>query len=155
MSGVAGNHMNAKKLFVGNLTYSVRADQLRVLFSRFGEVISANIVEKKGYGFVEMATEEQADRARCALSETEFEGRNLLIDGVRPPMKSRKKSGPPRGAGKPPARPPSKPGQGGYGYRGKKPTPPPRGGGRSGRPGQSSRPGSSRPPARHSGGSRR
>ncbi len=88
-SGSAGP--NNRKLFVGNLTYSVRAGQLRELFSQFGEVVRVDVVEQKGYGFVEMKSPAEAQRAREALSEKEFEGRNLLIDGIRPPVRSRKK----------------------------------------------------------------
>jgi hypothetical protein len=85
-----GVNMKGRKLFVGNLTYTVNARQLRELFSRYGEVTGVNVLEKKGYGFVEMKTQEEAEKARNALSETEFEGRNLLIDGVRPPLRKKK-----------------------------------------------------------------
>ncbi|HWQ63012.1 MAG TPA: hypothetical protein VN429_01250 [Methanospirillum sp.] len=134
--------MNNRKLFVGNLTYSVREGQLKTLFSRFGEVISVRVLEKKGYGFVEMGTDEQARAAREALSETEFEGRNLLIDGVRPPMKSRKGSSKPgqressRGSPSRSGSRPSKPGSG-SGYHDRRPGQSPN---RSGRPGQRSSP---------------
>ncbi len=144
--------MNSKKLFVGNLTYSVREGQLKTLFSKFGEVISVKVLEKKGYGFVEMGTPEQAQSAREALSETEFEGRNLLIDGVRPPLKSKKSNqrsgygGSKEGSRSRPGDRTAKPG---FGYRGKKPNP----SHGSGRPGQRS-PSSQRssmPPRRNAG----
>ncbi len=148
--------MNSRKLFVGNLTYSVKEGQLKALFSRFGEVVSVRVLEKKGYGFVEMATQEQAGAAREALSETEFEGRNLLIDGVRPPLKSKKSShkpGPGNSSHSRPGSRPAKPGSG-YGYRGKKPNPSGHGG-RSGKQSSSARR-PSMPPRRNSGsGSRR
>lgn len=134
--------MNNRKLFVGNLTYSVREGQLKTLFSRFGEVISVRVLEKKGYGFVEMGTDEQAKAAREALSETEFEGRNLLIDGVRPPMKSRKSSFKPgqrdgsRGPSSRPGSRPSKPGSGSGNHNRKQGQPT----NRSGRPVQRSSP---------------
>lgn len=85
--------MNNKKLFVGNLTYSVRAGQLRDLFSKYGTVIDVTVLEQKGYGFVEMKSPEEAAAAKAALSEKEFEGRHLLIDGLRPPMKPKGKPG--------------------------------------------------------------
>ncbi|MDD1728398.1 MAG: RNA-binding protein [Methanospirillum sp.] len=144
--------MNSKKLFVGNLTYSVREGQLKTLFSRFGEVISVKVLEKKGYGFVEMGTPEQAQSAREALSETEFEGRNLLIDGVRPPLKSKKSNQRPGYGGSKEgsrSRPGDRPAKPGFGYRGKKPNP----SHGSGRPGQRS-PSSQRssmPPRRNAG----
>lgn len=78
------NNMNPKRLFVGNLTYSVDERQLWELFTRYGEIVSVRILEGKGYGFVEMESYEDARAARNALNETEFEGRNLLIDDVRP-----------------------------------------------------------------------
>lgn len=123
--------MNNRKLFVGNLTYSVREGQLKSLFSKFGEVIGVRVLEKKGYGFVEMATPEQAKAAREALSETEFEGRNLLIDGVRPFIKPKKSPSRPgeggqrgrpdsRSGSRPGVRPGSRPGGVSSNYRGKK-----------------------------------
>ena len=80
-----GNNMNPKRLFVGNLTYTVNEEQLFSLFSRYGEVVGVRIIEGKGYGFVEMETYEGARVARNSLNESEFHGRNLLIDDVRPP----------------------------------------------------------------------
>lgn len=77
--------MNPRRLFVGNLTYSVDEKQLWGLFSRYGEVVGVRVIEGKGYGFVEMESYEDARAARNALNETEFQGRNLLIDDVRPP----------------------------------------------------------------------
>ncbi len=148
-SGSAGP--NNRKLFVGNLTYSVRPGQLRELFSQFGEVVRVDVVEQKGYGFVEMKSPAEAQKAREALSEKEFEGRNLLIDGIRPPVRSRKK---PAGQGTGGAsggsfsRQGSQPGQPDR-YRGKKPGSP--GGHGSSRP-QGKRSGSSAPPRRNSGG---
>lgn len=124
METIIGNGINNRKLFVGNLTYSVREGELKGLFSRFGDVVSVRILEKKGYGFVEMATPEQAKAAREALSETEFEGRNLLIDGVRPHIKTKKprgRSGQPNLRTKPSTRVGSPPGKISSGYRGKKP----------------------------------
>ncbi|WP_245926532.1 RNA-binding protein [Methanospirillum lacunae] len=151
--------MNNRKLFVGNLTYSVREGQLKTLFSKFGEVISVRILEKKGYGFVEMGSIEQARAAREALSETEFEGRNLLIDGVRPFLKSKKgpsKSGQREGSRGSPSRSgphQSKPGSG-SGYHDRRSG---QSTNRSGRPGQRSSPArrSSMPARRNSGPGRR
>lgn len=80
-----GKNMNPRRLFVGNLTYTVDEKQLWGLFSRYGEVVGVRVIEGKGYGFVEMESFEDARAARNALNETEFQGRNLLIDDVRPP----------------------------------------------------------------------
>ncbi len=90
--------MNPKRLFVGNLTYSVNEKQLWNLFSRYGEVVGVRIIEGKGYGFVEMESYEDARAVRSALNETEFYGRKLLIDDVRPPTSRMKSSQKGRGA---------------------------------------------------------
>lgn len=143
--------MNSRKMFVGNLSYSVREGQLKELFSRFGEVVSVRVLEKRGYGFVEMATQEQANSARTALSETEFEGRNLLIDGVRPPKKAKKPFGKPGSGSSAPrtSRPAGSGTKSGYGYRGKNPRPTGTGSGRSSRNPSSGR--SSAPSRRNTG----
>jgi RNA recognition motif-containing protein len=81
--------METSKLYVGNLTYSVKEDQLKGLFSQFGDVKDVRIIERKGFGFVEMGTPEEAEKAKEALNETEFEGRTLKIDEARPPKPRR------------------------------------------------------------------
>jgi RNA recognition motif-containing protein len=78
--------MQGSKLYVGNLNYSVTSDQLVSLFSQFGEVKSANVVEGRGFGFVEFAENEDAERAKSELNGTDFEGRTLRIDDARPPQ---------------------------------------------------------------------
>jgi RNA recognition motif-containing protein len=144
--------MNSRKLFVGNLTYTVNARDLKTLFSQYGDVVSVNVLEKKGYGFIEMKTPEEAQKARESLSETEFEGRNLLIDGVRPPKKKKKFTGKPTitsPAGRTQSHTNKKPASSGSGYRGKKPAYP--SGNQSGRPATSHRKSSSPPPRRNTG----
>jgi RNA recognition motif-containing protein len=76
--------MESNKLYVGNLTYSVNADQLKELFSQYGEVTDVRVIERKGFGFVEMATPEDAEKAKEALNETIYEGRTLRVDEARP-----------------------------------------------------------------------
>lgn len=76
--------MDGKRLYVGNLTYSVKEDQIRELFSKYGEVVSVKIIEQKGFGFVEMATKEEAEAAMEGLNQTVFEGRTMRIDEARP-----------------------------------------------------------------------
>lgn len=76
--------MEGKKLYVGNLTYSVSESQLRDLFATYGDVVSVKVIEQKGFGFVEMGTSEEAQAAMDALNQTEFEGRTLRIDEARP-----------------------------------------------------------------------
>jgi cold-inducible RNA-binding protein len=81
--------MNAK-LYVGNLDYAVTADQLSQLFSQVGEVVDSVVItdrqtgRSKGFGFVQMKTDEQAQEAVKTLNETEFQGRKLRIDVARP-----------------------------------------------------------------------
>ncbi len=76
--------MEGKKLYVGNLPYSTNESQLSELFSSYGEVVSAKIIENKGFGFVEMGSSEEAQAALDALNDTEFDGRTMRIDEARP-----------------------------------------------------------------------
>ena len=77
--------MQGNKLYVGNLNYSVTDEQLSGLFSQFGEVKEARVIEGKGFGFVEMSSSEEAERAKEALNEQEFKERKLRVDEARPP----------------------------------------------------------------------
>jgi len=76
--------MEGNKLYVGNLKYSVTNEELKKLFSKYGEVKSGNIIEGKGFGFVEMSSSEEAEKAKEALNNADFEGRPLKIDEARP-----------------------------------------------------------------------
>ena len=76
--------MEGKKLYVGNLPYSTNETQLSELFSQFGDVVSAKIIENKGFGFVEMGSSEEAQAALDSLNQTEFGGRTLRVDEARP-----------------------------------------------------------------------
>jgi len=80
-----GKSMQGSKLYVGNLKYSVTNDQLSELFGNHGEVKSVNIIEGKGFGFVEMSSSKEAGKAKDALNDTDFDGRPLKIDEARPP----------------------------------------------------------------------
>jgi RNA recognition motif-containing protein len=79
-----------KKLYVGGLSYSVTDEQLRSLFAAHGTVESANVVRDKssdssrGFGFVEMSTQEEAEKAIAALNNTQFEGRSLSVNLAKP-----------------------------------------------------------------------
>lgn len=77
--------MQGSKLYVGNLRYSVTNEQLETLFAVHGEVKSINIIEGKGFAFVEMGTPEEANKAKEALNGQELDGRTLRIDEARPP----------------------------------------------------------------------
>ncbi len=84
--------MQGSKLFVGNLSYSVTSEELAELFSNHGEVKEAKVIEGKGFGFVEMGSQTEAENAKQALNGTEFSGRSLNVDEARPP-KSRDQRG--------------------------------------------------------------
>ena len=77
--------MQGNKLYVGNLSYSVTNEQLQELFSNHGEVRQVNIIEGKGFGFVEMSSAEEAEKAKEGLNGTDFEGRTLKVNEARPP----------------------------------------------------------------------
>ena len=77
--------MQGSKLYVGNLNYSTTSEELKQLFSQFGEVKQLNIIEGKGFAFIEMASPSEAEKAKDSLNGTEFKGRNLRIDEARPP----------------------------------------------------------------------
>ncbi|HWR83558.1 MAG TPA: hypothetical protein VN285_09660 [Candidatus Deferrimicrobium sp.] len=77
--------MPSSKLYVGNLNYTVTTGQLEDLFSTYGQVKHVNIIEGRGFGFVEMSTAEEAEKAKKELNGAAFEGRKLKIDDARPP----------------------------------------------------------------------
>lgn len=80
----------AKNLFVGRLPYSVTDDVLGQLFAQHGQVVSVNIIKDKysgqsrGFGFVEMGTEEEAKKAMEALNNYNFEGRSIVVKEALP-----------------------------------------------------------------------
>lgn len=77
--------MQGGKLYVGNLSYSVTNEQLAELFSNYGEVRHVSIIEGKGFGFVEMSNQAEAEKAKAALNNSEFKGRSLRVDEARSP----------------------------------------------------------------------
>ena len=78
------------KLFVGNLSYAITGDQLRELFAQFGTVVDSVVISdrrtgrSKGFGFVEMSSPEEAQKAIDELNGKDFEGRNLVVNQARP-----------------------------------------------------------------------
>ncbi len=80
----------AKKLYVGGLPYETTEDQLRDLFGQAGTVESVAIISdrmsgrSKGFGFVEMATDEEAQSAIGKFNGTDFGGRTLVVNEARP-----------------------------------------------------------------------
>lgn len=77
--------VQGSKLYVGNLTYSVDDEQLKELFSKYGEVKSVRVIEGKGFGFVEMGSQSDAVKAKEALDGQNFSGRTLRVNEARPP----------------------------------------------------------------------
>jgi RNA recognition motif-containing protein len=79
-----------KKLYVGNLTYNVNEADLEALFAPFGTVQSAQIIvdrdtnRSKGFGFVEMDTDAQAQAAIQGLNDHEHDGRRLTVNEAKP-----------------------------------------------------------------------
>ncbi|MGD9693347.1 MAG: RNA recognition motif domain-containing protein [Phycisphaerales bacterium] len=79
-----------KKIYVGNLPFSVNDDQLREMFEEHGEVASANIVmdretgRPRGFGFVEMSDPAAADNAIAAMNGADCGGRALVVNEARP-----------------------------------------------------------------------
>jgi RNA recognition motif-containing protein len=77
-------------LYVGNLSYGVTEDDLQALFSEFGEVASVNIIkdqmsgQSKGFGFVEMPDNSEADKAIKALNGKELKGREVKVNQAKP-----------------------------------------------------------------------
>jgi RNA recognition motif-containing protein len=79
-----------KKLYVGNLTYQVDSSQLEQLFSQYGTVQSAQVIQdrdtgrSKGFGFVEMDSEAEALAAIDGLHDQEHDGRRLTVNEAKP-----------------------------------------------------------------------
>jgi len=100
----------ATKLYVGGLPYSTTEDALREHFAQAGEVVSAVIImdkmsgRSKGFGFVEMASDEDAQKAISMFNDQDFGGRKLTVNEARPME----------------ARPPRSGGNGGYGGGGRR-----------------------------------
>ncbi len=77
-------------IYVGNLPYDIGEDELRDVFSQFGEVSKVNIImdklsgQPKGFGFVEMPNDSEADEAIKALNDSALKGRNIKVNQAKP-----------------------------------------------------------------------
>ena len=77
-------------IYVGNLPYTMTDDELRATFAEFGEVASAKIImdrysgRSKGFGFVEMDNDSEAEEAIKSLDNNEVQGRNLRVNQAKP-----------------------------------------------------------------------
>src|SRR5256885_1084159 len=100
----------AIKLFVGGLAFSTSNESLRSAFAAVGSVESASVVtdrdtgQSRGFGFVEMATSEDADQAISKLNNTNLEGRNIKVEKANSPGGGRSGGGGGRWAAKKAAR---------------------------------------------------
>ncbi len=76
-------------IYIGNLHYDVNEDNLREVFEEYGEVTSSKIIKdresgrSKGFGFVEMANDEEANKAIEALNDADLRGRNMRVNEAR------------------------------------------------------------------------
>jgi cold-inducible RNA-binding protein len=82
-----------KKMYVGNIPYNATEEDLRGLFSEYGEVESLKIIQdqftgrSKGFGFIEMVNEEDAKKAIATLNGKDFNGKSLTVAEARPQQK--------------------------------------------------------------------
>ena len=80
----------SKKLFVRGFPYSTTSSQLEDIFSKIGKVISCDVIkdrdtgQSKGFGFIEMENDKEADEAIEKLNDTEMEGRKIVVNVARP-----------------------------------------------------------------------
>ena len=80
----------ATKLYVGSLPYSTTDERLKEVFSQAGNVTSASVIidkmsgRSKGFGFVEMSTEEEAQKAIEMFNGKDLDGRNIVVNEARP-----------------------------------------------------------------------
>ena len=77
-------------IYVGNLPYNISEDELKDVFNEFGEIESVNIItdrfsgQSKGFGFVEMPNNSEADQAIKALNGTDMKGREIKVNQAKP-----------------------------------------------------------------------
>lgn len=82
--------MNSKKLYVGNLSYSTTSDGLRQAFGQAGSVVTADVLldrqtgRSRGFGFVEMASEEDAKKAVDMWNGKDLDGRSIRVNIAQP-----------------------------------------------------------------------
>ena len=84
----------AQKLFVGGIAFATTSERLREVFAQSGTVVSATVVtdqstgQSRGFGFVEMSTNEEADKAVQALNGRDLDGRSLKVEISKPKTNS-------------------------------------------------------------------
>jgi len=88
-----------KKLYVGNLSYNTTEDGLRNFFASYGNVVSVKIIldretgNSKGFGFIEMGTDEEANAAIAGTNGVEFDGRQLRVNEAMDKPRDRRPGG--------------------------------------------------------------
>ncbi len=88
-----------KKLYVGNLSYNTHDEDLREAFSKIGEVLSVTLIvdqatgRSKGFGFVEMASDEDAEKAISTMNGTQFMDRTITVNEARPKTEGKRSGG--------------------------------------------------------------
>lgn len=87
---IINSYFCTMNIFVARLNFKTRREDLEAAFVKFGQVTSAKIVKdrdtgrSKGFGFVEMANDEEANKAIAALNETELDGRTIVVKPANP-----------------------------------------------------------------------
>lgn len=82
--------MDKKKLYVGNLPWSINNDSLRELFAAYGEIVEAMVItdkysgRSKGFGFVTFVNEADAEKAIAEMTDKEIEGRKIVVNVAKP-----------------------------------------------------------------------
>jgi RNA recognition motif-containing protein len=72
--------MQGKRLYVGNLDYTATSEDVKEMFSAFGDVVEVKVIERKGFGFVEMGSQAEAEKAKEELDGSDFKGRSLRVN---------------------------------------------------------------------------
>lgn len=89
----------SRRLYVGNISYQLKEDELRKVFTEVGEVVSVSIIkdrasgESRGFAFVEMGTEDDAKNAIAVLNGKDLEDRRLIVSEARPPQNRESRPG--------------------------------------------------------------
>ncbi len=100
-----GEAVKMLKLFVGNLSFNTTEDELKELFAQAGTVQSVTIIKdkytnnSKGFAFIEMSSNDEAEKAIAQLNGKDLNGRNLSVAEARPPREHRPGGGGSRGGG--------------------------------------------------------
>ena len=93
----------SQRLYVGNISYQLKEDELRSVFAEVGEVVSVSVIkdratgQSRGFAFVEMATGDDAKNAIAVLNGKELNDRRLVVTEARPPQSRETRGAGPRG----------------------------------------------------------